>query len=46
MALCAIFMTGRIGSVLGSNIIGALLETKCDTILFLYAAMLTSGFFK
>lgn len=42
MALCVIFMMGRVGSVLGSNIIGAMLDRNCDGILFAYAMALLS----
>lgn len=32
MALCFIMMFGRIGAVVGSNFVGAVLEGNCDLI--------------
>lgn len=45
MALCLSFMIGRLGSVIGSNLIGFLLDEYC-TYTFLMPAILliTSGF--
>lgn len=38
MALCFILMFGRIGAVIGGNIIGALIANYCDYILFYFNA--------
>lgn len=34
MAVCISLMIGRIGSVSGSNILGILIETHCETALY------------
>lgn len=34
MAVCISLMLGRIGSVTGSNVMGALIETHCETALY------------
>lgn len=44
MALCIIFMLGRIGSVVGSNVIGVLINVNCNSIFFIYGALLASKF--
>ncbi|KAJ6637859.1 Synaptic vesicle glycoprotein 2B, partial [Pseudolycoriella hygida] len=40
MAVCFIFMFGRIGSVAGSNLIGLLITTNCTLVLIIYAVIL------
>lgn len=40
MALCLIMMFGRLGSVAGANIVGALLFTACDVIFYVAAFVL------
>lgn len=44
MALCVIFMMGRIGSLIGSNIIGVLIAHNCNLIFFIYGGMLASKY--
>lgn len=42
MAVCFIFMFGRIGSVAGSNLIGLLITTNCTAVLIIYGCLLSS----
>lgn len=44
MALCIIFMMGRIGSVIGSNIIGVMIAHNCNLIFFIYGGLLASKY--
>lgn len=45
MAVCLIFMFGRIGSVAGSNLIGLLITTNCNLVLIIFATILSSKYF-
>lgn len=40
MALCMVVMFGRIGSVAGGNVIGALLEGNCDYVFGILAVLM------
>lgn len=40
MALCFVMMSGRVGAVVGSNIIGALLEGNCNYVFGLLSAFM------
>ncbi|GBP21583.1 Synaptic vesicle glycoprotein 2A [Eumeta japonica] len=40
MAVCLALMMGRVGSVLGSNVIGLLLETECALSFYLFGGLL------
>ncbi|KAG7310148.1 hypothetical protein JYU34_004701 [Plutella xylostella] len=40
MAVCLSLMFGRVGSVLGSNVIGILLETSCGVSFYLFGGLL------
>lgn len=42
VATSFVLMCGRLGSVLGSNFIGLLLDTHCNAIFYMFAATLTS----
>lgn len=44
MALCFIMMCGRLGTVAGGNIFGALLENHCDTFLYLCFGLLIGSY--
>lgn len=41
MALCLSLMSGRLGSVAGSNIIGALLDDHCEYIFYMPTILLS-----
>lgn len=43
MALCLVMMFGRIGAVLGSNFVGAMLGSECDTIFVTNSSLLLGG---
>lgn len=42
MALCLILMFGRLGSVAGSNLVGALIASHCNLIFFVYTGLILS----
>lgn len=45
MALCLVFMFGRIGAVIGSNIVASLLEANCEWIFVTNTALLIGRIF-
>ncbi|XP_055911439.1 synaptic vesicle glycoprotein 2B-like [Eupeodes corollae] len=45
MAVCICLMMGRIGSVIGTNVIGALIENHCQLAILLASSFLLSGAF-
>lgn len=42
MATCFIFMFGRIGGLVGSNLIGVFLEDSCSSIFYVFSALTIS----
>lgn len=40
MATCCIFMFGRLGGFVGSNLVAQMLENNCTTIFYIYAVLL------
>lgn len=44
MALCFVMMSGRIGAVVGSNMVGALLNGRCDWIFWIFTAFLMGNY--
>lgn len=40
MATCCIYMFGRLGGVVGSNLVGLLLDNNCTTIFYTHAILL------
>lgn len=42
MATCFIFMFGRIGGLVGSNLIGVFLEDSCSSIFYVFSALTLS----
>lgn len=43
MAISTLFMAGRIGSVVGSNVVGTILYTKCSWLLSGNAAIMVGS---
>lgn len=41
MALCFIMMSGRIGAVVGSNFVGAVLDGNCEYVFSVFTALLS-----
>lgn len=45
MATCFIFMFGRVGGLSGGNLVGALIETNCSVIFYVYGGLSLGIFF-
>lgn len=46
MAVCVVLMFGRLGSIVGSNLIGAILEVNCSGTFYLYSIFIIGEFIK
>lgn len=44
MALCFVMMSGRIGAVVGSNFVGAVLNGNCGYVFGVFTGMLVGKF--
>lgn len=44
MAVCVVLMFGRLGSIVGSNVVGAILEVNCSATFYLYSIFIIGNF--
>lgn len=44
MAICLIMMLGRVGSMVGSNLIGVFLEVNCGAGFYLFGGIIVGKF--